>query len=301
MTGSGAPVLRITEVGPRDGLQNDAAVLEPGVRATLSRMLSTTGVSRVEAGSFVHPQRVPQMAGADELFAVLGDERAVPYAALVLNQKGLDRALAAGADVINVVYPVTEAFCQRNQNTSLPQAAATAATLIRSAREAGKTVSATLGASFGCPFEGRVDPGVVVEHVRHVAAAGAHEVVLADTIGVAVPSQVRQLVPAAFAATGGLPVGLHLHNTRNTGYANAAEALQHGISVLDSSVGGLGGCPFAPRATGNIATEDLVYLLDGEGVQHGVDLDAVMHVAEWLTGILGRELPGLLHRAGRFP
>jgi len=299
--GGVAMQVKISEVGPRDGLQNEAEVLPPEVRAELCRRLSGTGVSRIEAGSFVHPKRVPQMAGAEDVFAGLTPTAGVEYAALVLNRKGLDRALAAGADVINVVYPVTDEFCRRNQNSSLADAAVTAAGLVAGAREAGRRVAVTLGASFGCPFEGRVDPGVVVDHVGRMAEAGAEEIVLADTIGVGVPTQVRRLLPAARAAAGGLPIGLHLHNTRNTGYVLAAEALAHGVDSLDASVAGIGGCPFAPRATGNIATEDLIYLLDGEGVETGVDMDAVIGVAEWLTDVLGRPLPGLVHRAGGFP
>jgi len=291
--------LEICDVGPRDGLQNDKVTLEPGVRAELCARLAATGLPRVEAASFVNPKRVPQMAGAEEVFAALPGRDHTTWAALVLNRKGLDRALEAGAREIHVAYPVTDTFAERNQGMSTEQAATVAEEIVEAAHEAGARVTATLAASFGCPFEGRVDPGVVVEHARRMARAD--EVLLADTIGVGVPAQVRRLVPAAREATGGTPIGLHLHNTRNTGYANAAAGLEHGVSILDASVGGLGGCPFAPRATGNIATEDLLYLLDGEGVDTGVDLDALIGVAEWLAGVLGRPLPGLLHKAGTFP
>lgn len=293
--------VKICEVGPRDGLQNEAEVLEASVRAELCRRLARTGVTRIEAGSFVHPKLVPQMANAEEVFAGLDRDVPIEYSALVLNRKGLDRALAADVDVVNVVYPVTDTFCRRNQNMSLTEASATAAELVSVARAAGKRVTVTLGASFGCPFEGRVDPGVVVDHAGRMAEAGCHEIVLADTIGVGVPAQVRRLVPDVRNVVGDLPIGLHLHNTRNTGYALAAEAIQQGVTMLDASVGGIGGCPFAPRATGNIATEDLIYLLDGEGVETGVDMNAVIEVSEWLTGVLGRQLPGLVHRAGGFP
>jgi hydroxymethylglutaryl-CoA lyase/(R)-citramalyl-CoA lyase len=295
--------MRVTlcDVGPRDGLQNDAAVLAPAVRAELCDRLAATGLPRVEAGSFVHPKLVPQMAGAEEVFAALARRDGAVHAALVLNRKGLERAVAAGADEIHVAYPVTDTFAQRNQNATVAQAAAAAADIVAGAHAAGLRAAATLAASFGCPFEGRVDPGVVVEHAGRMAAAGADEVMLADTIGVGVPAQVRRLLPAALAAAEGVPVGLHLHNTRNTGYANAVTGLEHGATLLDASIGGLGGCPFAPRATGNIATEDLVYLLEGEGVETGADLDALIAVAEWLSATLGRELPGLLHRAGGFP
>jgi hydroxymethylglutaryl-CoA lyase/(R)-citramalyl-CoA lyase len=280
--------ITLCDVGPRDGLQNDEAVLEPAVRAELCERLAATGLRRVEAASFVNPRLVPQMAGAEEVFAAL-PESATTWAALVLNRKGFDRAVSAGADEIHVAYPVTETFARRNQNVGVEEAAAAAAEIIDAAHETGLRVTATLAASFGCPFEGKVDPAVVADHAQRMAAAD--EVLLADTIGVGVPGQVRRLVRQV-----GVPVGLHLHNTRNTGYANAYAGLEEGVTLFDASVGGLGGCPFAPRATGNIATEDLLYLLEGEGVDTGVDLDGVIGVAEWLSGILGRPLPGLLHR-----
>ena len=291
----------LCDVGPRDGLQNDDVTLAPAVRAELCDRLAATGLPRVEAASFVNPARVPQMAGAEEVFAALAPRDGTVRAALVLNARGLQRAVAAGAEEIHLAYPLTDTFAERNQNTTVEGAAQDAAGMIAGAHDGGLRVTVTLAVAFGCPFEGRVDPGVVVDHVGRMAAAGADEVMLADTIGVGVPAQVRRLLPAALAAAGDAPVGLHLHNTRNTGYANAEAGLAHGATVLDASVGGLGGCPFAPRATGNIATEDLLYLLDEEGVETGVDLDALLGVAEWLAGVLGRDLPGLVHRAGRFP
>jgi len=285
----------VCDVGPRDGLQNDKVTLEPATRAELCTRLAATGLERIEAASFVHPKLVPQMAGAEEVFANLPQNGTV-YASLVLNRKGLDRALTTTTNEIHVAYPVTETFAQRNQNTTVEEAATAAEDIIRGT---DLKVTATVSVAFGCPFEGRVDPGLVIEHAHRMAAAGADEVILADTIGVGVPKQVRELLPRALE--GGTPVGLHLHNTRNTGYANAAAGLEHGATILDASVGGLGGCPFAPRATGNIATEDLLYLLEGEGIDTGVDLDALIGVAEWLSGVLGRPLPGLVQRAGNFP
>ena len=292
--------LVICDVGPRDGLQNEAATLAPAVRAELCERLASTGLRRIEAASFVHPRVVPQMAGAEEVFAALERRPGVTYAALVVNRKGLDRAVAAGAQEIHVAYPLTDTFAQRNQNATLEQAAEAAAEITAAAHQAGVRATATLGASFGCPFEGRVDPGVVIEHVRRMAAAGADEITLADTVGVGVPGQVRRLVPAALEAGDGRPIGLHLHNTRNTGYANAEAGIAAGASIFDASVGGIGGCPFAPRATGNIATEDLVYMLEQEGFETGVDLDALIEVANWLAATMQRTLPGLVHRAGRF-
>jgi len=294
--------MRITlcDVGPRDGLQNDPVQLEPAQRAELVDRLSATGLPRIEATSFVNPKAVPRMAGAAEVMASIERRAGVLYAALVLNGRGLDDAIAADADEIHVAYPLTTTFCRKNQNVTLEEATQIAGDLVRGAKAAGKRVTTTLGVSFGCPFEGPVDPGLVVEHARLAAAAGTDAVILADTIGVAVPTQVMDLVPRTLTAIGPVPVGLHLHNTRNTGYANAAVGVEAGATILDASIGGLGGCPFAPRATGNIATEDLVYMLDGMGVETGVDLDALIAVSEWLAGAMGRELPGLVHRAGPF-
>jgi len=284
----------VCEVGPRDGLQNDKVTLEPATRAELCARLAKAGLQRIEAASFVHPRLVPQMAGAEDVFANLPPNGAT-YASLVLNRKGLDRALKTSTTEIHVAYPVTDTFAKRNQNTTVEEAARIAEEIIGASE---LKTTATISVAFGCPFEGHVDPGLVIEHAHRMAAAGADEVILADTIGVGVPRQVRELVPRALE--GGKPVGLHMHNTRNTGYANAIAGLEHGATIFDASVGGLGGCPFAPRATGNIATEDLVYLLENEGVETGIDLDALIGVAEWLTTTMGRELPGLVQRAGNF-
>jgi len=300
--------MRVTlcDVAARDGLQNDAVTLAPEVRAQLCRRLARAGLERVEAASFVNPARVPQMAGAEEVLAELAhDDGAAAgdtvYAALALNLRGVQRAVAAGAGEIHLAYPLTDTFAQRNQGMTVTAAAETAEAMIAAGHEAGVPVTATLSVAFGCPFEGRVDPGVVAEHGRRMAAAGADELMLADTVGVGVPAQVRRLLPDALTAMDGRPVGLHLHNTRNTGYANAIAGLEHGATVFDASLGGLGGCPFAPRATGNIATEDLLYLLDAEGADSGgVSLPALLSAAEWLASVLGRELPGLVYKAGPF-
>jgi len=300
--------MRVTlcDVAARDGLQNDAVTLAPEVRAQLCRRLARAGLERVEAASFVNPARVPQMAGAEEVLAELAhDDGAAAgdtvYAALALNLRGVQRAVAAGAGEIHLAYPLTDTFAQRNQGMTVTAAAETAEAMIAAGHEAGVPVTATLSVAFGCPFEGRVDPGVVAEHGRRMAAAGADELMLADTVGVGVPAQVRRLLPDALTAMDSRPVGLHLHNTRNTGYANAITGLEHGATVFDASLGGLGGCPFAPRATGNIATEDLLYLLDAEGADSGgVSLPALLSAAEWLASVLGRELPGLVYKAGPF-
>ena len=261
--------MRITlcDVGPRDGLQNDPVQLEPAQRAELVDRLATTGLPRIEAVSFVNPKAVPRMAGAADVMASIHRDPGVIYAALILNARGLDDALAADTDEIHVAYPLSNTFCRKNQNVTLDEATAIGRQLVEGAKAAGKRVTVTLGAAFGCPFEGPTDPGLVVEHARLAQDAGADEVILADTIGVAVPTQISSLVPATLAALAGTPLGLHLHNTRNTGYANAAVGVEAGATIFDASIGGLGGCPFAPRATGNIATEDLVYMLDGMGVE----------------------------------
>jgi isopropylmalate/homocitrate/citramalate synthase len=290
--------IEIVDVGPRDGLQNEDKTLSPEVRAELCEKLAATGVPRVEAASFVNPKRVPQMAGAEEVMAAIERSPGTSYAGLVLNERGYERAIAAGVDEVRYAFPVTETFAKRNQNTTVEDATRLAARLVERARLDGVRVSITLSATFGDPFEGRVDPEHVFRIAGSVAASGPDEIVLADTIGVGVPSQVRKLVEGV--AAHGITVGCHFHDTRNTGIANAAAAIESGATVLDASVGGTGGCPFAPRATGNIATEDLVYLLHGMGYDTKIELDALIDVAAWLAQQLDKELPGQVHKAGNF-
>jgi hydroxymethylglutaryl-CoA lyase/(R)-citramalyl-CoA lyase len=280
--------LILCDVGPRDGLQNEPEVVAPEARAELVDRLSATGLPRIEAVSFVRADRLPQMADAERVVAHVQRREGVELSGLVLNERGWERFAAAGLDRVNVTFAATEAFNLRNGNASLADAVARAEAILAAAGETAATV--TISCSFGCPFEGRVDPGVVAELAERFA--GRAEVVLADTIGVATPSAVRSLVARTRAE------GFHGHNTRNTGYANCLAALEAGASVLDASVGGLGGCPFSPRATGNVATEDLVYLLEGEGVETGIDLDALIGVSQWLEGLLGRTLEGYVYRAG---
>jgi len=290
--------LIICDVGPRDGLQNEDTTLAPAVRAELCDRLAAAGVPRVEAVSFVNPKRVPQMAGAEEVMAAIDRREGTIYAGLVLNERGYERALAAGVDEVHYAFPVTDEFARRNQNTTVEGALETSDILVNRAANDFLRITVTLSVAFGCPFEGAVDPGRVLEIARRVAATGPDEIVLADTIGVGVPSQVETLVGGVAAL--GATVGAHFHNTRNTGYANAVAAVEAGATVLDASLGGTGGCPFAPRATGNIATEDLVYLLHGMGHETGIDLDALIGHAVWLGEQLGKELPGQLHKAGTF-
>ncbi|WP_328552215.1 hydroxymethylglutaryl-CoA lyase [Streptomyces sp. NBC_00358] len=291
--------VRICEVGPRDGLQNEPEHLSPRQRADFVDRLSATGVDRIEIASFVNPARVPQMAGAEEVCAAVEHADGVGLAALVLNKRGYTRLAETRVEEARMAFCVTETFNERNQGRSVERSIAEAADIVAAAHADGRRASVTLAASFGCPFEGAVDPGRVLDIAERVAATGADELVFADTIGVGVPRQVTRLLTGAAGL--GIPLGLHLHNTRNTGYANAYAGVEAGVSVLDSSVAGIGGCPFAPKATGNIATEDLVYLLEGQGVDTGIDLDVLLSTAAWITEVLGRPLPGQLLRAGRFP
>jgi hydroxymethylglutaryl-CoA lyase/(R)-citramalyl-CoA lyase len=281
----------ICDVGPRDGLQNEPEVLPPETRAELVGRLAAVGLRRIEAVSFVRDDRVPQMGGAEEVIARVRPHEGVELSGLVLNERGWERFAASGLDRVNVTFAATETFNQRNGNATLAEAIERAEAILGAAGETPATV--TISCSFGCPFEGRVDPGVVAELAARFD--GRAEVVLADTIGVATPSAVGALVEQAQAA------GFHGHNTRNTGYANCLAALEAGAHVLDASVGGLGGCPFSPRATGNVATEDLVYLLEGEGIETGVDLDALVGISRWLEEVLGRTLEGYVYRAGTWP
>ena len=290
--------VQIVDVGPRDGLQNEDKNLSPQTRAELCDRLAAAGVPRVEAASFVNPKRVPQMAGAEEVMASLVRREGTTYAGLVLNEKGYERAVQARVDEVRYAFPVTETFAKRNQNTTVADATALAARLVERARLDGVRVSITLSAAFGDPFEGRVGPAHVLRIAEKVAEARPDEVVLADTIGVGVPSQVRELVGGVLE--NGVTAGCHFHDTRNTGMANAVAAVESGAAVLDASVGGTGGCPFAPRATGNIPTEDLVYLLHGMGHETGIDLDALIGVAAWMAEQLGKELPGQVYKAGNF-
>jgi len=289
----------VYDVGPRDGLQNEPEVLAPEIRAELVRRLVATGVPAVEVTSFVDPRRVPQMAGAEEVVAALDRADEVVHAGLVLNERGFDRLVEAGLDEVRFAFGVTESFNQRNQGATVEESVQAAAQIVARGRDGGLRTAVTLSVAFGCPFEGRVERATVLELAERVAAIQPDTIVLADTIGVAVPGEVRDLIARTVEL--GVPVGGHFHNTRNTGYANAVTALEAGATVLDASVGGLGGCPFAPRATGNIATEDLVYILHREGVETEIDLEALLGVSEWLADVLGRQLEGQLYRAGVFP
>jgi len=288
--------VEICDVGPRDGLQNEPETLPAAVRAELVERLATTGLPRIEVASFVRDDLVPQMAQAEALVAALGPYDEVTYAGLVLNARGYDRLRATSLAEVHVSFAASETFQQRNAGSSVEQGLADSLGIVVAAHEDGRRVSVTLSTAFGCPFEGYVDEGRIAHLLAQVVASGADEILLADTIGVAVPTQTQRLVERAVAL--GPPVGVHLHDTRNTAIACAWAAIGAGATILDASVGGIGGCPFAPNSTGNVATEDVVYLLEREGVDTGVDLDKLITVAEWLEGVLGRPLPGRVYRAG---
>lgn len=294
--------VEVVEVGPRDGLQNEDMTLAPEVRAELCDKLAASGLRRIEAASFVNPKLVPQMARAGEVLAYLQRSPGTKYIGLALNEKGYERAIAAGVDEVRYAFPVTDSFAGRNQNTTVSEASNLAQGLIGRAREDETRISVTLSVAFGCPFEGKIEPGTVLEIARRVIDEAPDELVLADTVGVGVPTQVRRLVRELVEMISGrdITIGCHFHDTRNTGIANAVAAVEDGASVLDASVGGAGGCPFAPRATGNIATEDLVYTLEGMGLKTGVDLEALIGCAGWLAWKLDKELPGQVYKAGAF-
>jgi hydroxymethylglutaryl-CoA lyase len=292
--------VEIVEVAPRDGLQNEPAVLSTETKIELISGLAASGLRRIEATSFVNPARVPQMADSEAVCDLL-PRGSVSWIGLVLNERGLDRAIRAGVDEVNVVVVATDTFSQRNQGVTVADAIAAWGRMAARARAAGLRTTVTVAAAFGCPFEGEVAPERVANVLSRCAQAQPDEVALADTIGVGVPAGVRALADVAGDVAAGIPLRWHFHNTRNTGYANAITAVECGAAALDASAGGIGGCPFAPAATGNIATEDLLYLLHRSGIATGVDAEALAPMAGMLTSALGSEVPGLLGRAGPFP
>lgn len=294
--------VEIVEVGPRDGLQSDPAMLPAAAKVEFIRRALAAGLQRIEVASFVNPKRVPQMADAEEVLRGLGSPvPGVHYVGLVLNRKGFERALAAGCNEIGMAVVASDTFNRRNQGVSTDESIAAWLDIARTAEEVGVRAQVTVSAAFGCPFEGEVPVERVVEVARRVAEARPFEIALADTIGVGVPTQVTELVSRVREAVPGIALRGHFHNTRNTGYANAFAAVQAGVHKLDASLGGVGGCPFAPAATGNIATEDLIYLLHRSGYDTGVSLDAAIEAGKWLQERLGHDLPGMLAKAGGFP
>lgn len=292
-------MIEICDVGPRDGLQNEATALSVEQRLELIRRLTDAGLPAIEAASMANPKRVPQMARSEEILAGLPRDSATRFSTLVLNRRGYERLASSAVDEIHLVFACTESLNQANANASVEESLAVMADLSAQCRQDERRVTVTLGVAFGCPYEGEVKPEVPLALATRMAECGVDALVFADTIGVAVPRQIKDVVTPANEL--GVPIGLHLHNTRSTGYANVMAGLELGVEMFDASVGGAGGCPFTPKASGNIATEDLVYLLNREGLESGVDIEAVMDTASWLEELLGHRLDGMLHRSGAFP
>ncbi|MBS0421966.1 MAG: hydroxymethylglutaryl-CoA lyase [Proteobacteria bacterium] len=293
--------IELLEVGPRDGLQMESTVVPTAAKVELIEKLLRAGLKRIEVTSFVNPKKVPQMADAEDLLSRLKRPDGVWFTGLVLNRRGLDRAIAAGCNEIGMVVVASDTFNRRNQRVSTEESIAAWLDIARAARAAGIRAQVSVSAAFGCPFEGDVPVSRVLEIAKRVAEAEPHEICFADTIGAGVPSQVTELLTQARAALPGVRLRCHFHNTRNTGIANAFAAVEAGAVALDASIGGVGGCPFAPAATGNICTEDLLYMLDRSGIETGVSLTAMIETARWLQEQLGRPIPGMLMKAGPFP
>ena len=302
-TGLMTEFIEIVEVSARDGLQNEAMVFPTASKLELIRRALDAGVKRLEVASFVHPRLVPQMADAEALCEQLETREDVTYIGLVLNQRGLQRAIdTRKLQQVGCVAVAADGFGLKNQGQDITESIRTSNQLIVGAREAGMSGQVTISVAFGCPFDGEVDQAKVVEVATRLAESQPQEIALADTIGVAAPSQVRDTIGAVHDAIGPeIQLRAHFHNTRNTGIANAYAAVQAGVRILDSCIGGIGGCPFAPRATGNIATEDLLYMLHRMDYETGLDLERVIHAAGWLGSELHRPVPGMLSRAGTFP
>lgn len=294
--------VRITEVGPRDGLQNEGVPVPTEAKVAFVRALVAAGLREIEVSSFVRPDRVPQLADAEEVFARLGRAPAgVTYLALVPNQRGLDRALAAGAGKVAVFTAATESFNQRNVNATIAESLARFAPVVAGARRAGIAVRGYVSTAFVCPYEGRTPPARAVDVCRRLLDLGCDEIDVGDTIGAATPPDVAALLDLLLPHVPAERVVLHFHDTRGTALVNVVEGLRHGVAAFDASAAGLGGCPFAPGATGNLATEDLLFLLSGLGVEHGVDLERLRDAARPVEAILGRPLPGKVYRAGGLP
>ena len=297
----GAGRVQIVDVAPRDGLQADPADLSTAQKVELVERLVAAGHTRIEAASFVSPRAVPKMADGDAVMAALPRSGGVSYSALVLNQRGLERAVDAGVDEVCGVVVATETFSQANQRASVAQSLDRWRQISDGARAAGIKAAVTVSAVCGCPYEGRVDPDRVLAIVDELAETRPDELALADTIGVGVPSQVAALFEGAAERAPGVALRGHFHNTRNTALANVAAAIDVGVRVFDASLGGVGGCPFAPRATGNVATEDVVYMVHEMGYDTGLDLDGLIDASTWLEAQLGHRVPSLVAKAGGFP
>jgi len=294
--------IEMVEVGPRDGLQNEKTVVSTADKAELVRRAIAYGARRIEVTSFVNPSRVPQLADAEQLVAMLPDRDDVIYIGLVLNRRGAKRALATGRiDELGAVCVTSDAFGIRNQGQSSDESLAAAIEIVELAHAAGRSAQITIATAFGCPFAGEIPMGRVIDMAKRVADAQPREIALADTIGVAVPAQVAETVARVREAVGPLPVRVHFHNTRGSGLANVWAAVAAGATIVDASLGGLGGCPFAPGAAGNVATEDVVYMLERSGIATGLALLDLVEAAAWFTGVMGRPLPAMVSKAPAFP
>jgi hydroxymethylglutaryl-CoA lyase len=294
--------VEIVEVGPRDGLQSESQVLPTATKVEFIRRLRAAGLTRIEVASFVNPKRVPQMADAEAVLDELGPEIAgARFIGLVLNRKGFDRARQAGCTEVGMAIATSETFSQRNQGCSVDQGVEAWLEIAAAARAAGIRAQITLSTAFGCPFEGEVPAERVLALAQRVMRGQPDELAVADTIGVAAPTQVTDVIGRLRAALPSLSLRAHFHNTRNTGLANAYAAVEAGVQALDASCGGIGGCPFAPAATGNIPSEDLIYMLQRMGIETGVDLTALLDTSRWLQGVLAHPVPGMLVKAGLFP
>ena len=294
--------VEVVEVGPRDGLQNEAQIVSTADKLTLIQRAIDYGVRRIEVTSFVNPRKVPQLADADALAAILPERDDVTYIGLVLNSRGAERALATGRiDELGAVCVTSDSFGSRNQGQTSDESLAAAIDIVAFARSRGRSGQVTIATAFGCPFEGKVKIDRVVEMAKRAADAYPREIALADTIGVGVPAQVSEMVGRVREAVGAMPVRVHFHNTRGTGIANVWAAIQEGAATVDTALGGFGGCPFAPGAAGNVATEDVVYMLQNSGIITGLTLPPVVEAAQWLGDIIGRPLPAMVSKAPQFP
>ena len=296
-----ARCITLVEVGPRDGLQSEPEILSTDSKLAFINKAIDAGIRRLEVASFVHPKRVPQMADAEALIERLADRDDVSYIGLVMNEKGLDRALETKISEIGMVVVATDSYNRKNQGVDTDESVRVWGKIAARAEQNGLRANVMISSAFGCPYEGEVKVERIVELAKQVIEAGPAELGIADSIGVAVPNQVTELLGRVRDAIGDLPIRCHFHNTRNIGLANAQVAVDFGVSYLDASIGGIGGCPFAPAATGNIPTDDLLYLLDRSGVETGVSLEEIIEVSHWLEQELGRSVPALLPKAGIFP
>jgi len=293
--------ITLVEVGPRDGLQSEPEVLATDTKVQFIQKAIDAGITRLEVASFVHPKLVPQMADAEALIEKLPQVDGVSYIGLVMNERGLDRALATNVHEIGMVVVASDTYNRKNQGCSSNESVSAWHAISAKARLEGLRANVMIASAFGCPFEGEVEPARVVDLAKQILESEPAELGIADSIGVAVPNQVTDLLGRVREVIGDIPLRCHFHNTRNTGLANAQAAVEAGVSYLDASIGGIGGCPFAPAATGNIPTDDLLYMLDRSGVQTGVSLEKIISVSNWLEAELGRPVPAMLPKAGGFP